>query len=241
MGYETRVLTELDVARWMTALMRAPTERDGFMPWIQSELHEFFPFKRLFIAHGELVAGEIRITHSMATGHDERYLQQLARTFELTQRTSLAWWLQNREPFYIDPAAPPAYTSAFEIREITEFGLENVAAHGVVSAKGTVGTYFAFAGTNPPLTTWHLEALRLLAPVMNELYLRIVAQELPHLDLNRLTPRQLTIVRAVADGADDKAISSALGITAKTVRNQLTAVYAKLGIHSRRQLIGLLR
>jgi DNA-binding NarL/FixJ family response regulator len=52
----------------------------------------------------------------------------------------------------------------------------------------------------------------------------------------RLTGRQREIVDAVLEGASNKEIASRLNISEQTVKNQLTTVYEKLGIHNRVQL-----
>ena len=43
------------------------------------------------------------------------------------------------------------------------------------------------------------------------------------------------------DGLSNKEIAQALFVSAKTVENQLGQCYLKLGIHSRRELPGVLR
>jgi DNA-binding CsgD family transcriptional regulator len=53
-----------------------------------------------------------------------------------------------------------------------------------------------------------------------------------------LTPRQSEIVRLAADGATNRAIAAALGISARTVGNHLAAAYAALGVRARWQLRG---
>jgi DNA-binding NarL/FixJ family response regulator len=59
-----------------------------------------------------------------------------------------------------------------------------------------------------------------------------MANQHPH----RLTARQREIVDAVLEGASNKEIASRLSISEQTVKNQLTTVYEKLGIHNRVQL-----
>jgi DNA-binding NarL/FixJ family response regulator len=59
--------------------------------------------------------------------------------------------------------------------------------------------------------------------------------------LDSLTCRQKDIVRQVAAGKDDKTVGRLLGISEKTVRNQLTAIYGQLGVCKRAQLMALLR
>jgi len=235
-------LTERDLQNWLRALTAQPRSHDGLMDWIKGPLRDFFPFTSLFLGHGEQVAGQIQVTHWLAHGHDDAYLHQLASTFDVAVRGSFAWWLANRQPFYIDPARPSSFVTPFELDEIRTFGLGCIAAHGIINARTNAGTYFSFAGIPTELSDWHLDALTLIAPVLNDLFLSYVAAQQKDVSglsgvLAALTPRQKDIVRLITSGLDDKAIARRLGIAEKTVRNQLTEVYSQLGVRKRAQLM----
>jgi pimeloyl-ACP methyl ester carboxylesterase/DNA-binding CsgD family transcriptional regulator len=53
----------------------------------------------------------------------------------------------------------------------------------------------------------------------------------------RLTPTETTILTLVAEGFDNRTIAARLGKSEKTVRNQLSAIFDKLGVHTRSQAI----
>lgn len=55
--------------------------------------------------------------------------------------------------------------------------------------------------------------------------------------IQSLTPRELQVLRALADGLDNKEIARRLGITVETERNYLSGVFSKLGVHSRLQAL----
>lgn len=233
---------EEDVRQWTSALLQLPERPDLMMDWVRGPLHAFFPFDRLYMCHGHMVAGEIKISHSIAHGHSQDYLLQLNRTFELSQRGSLAWWVQNRSPFLIDPDAPPSFATPYELLEIKEYSLKNVAAHGVLNIHANAGTYFSFAGLRTPLGPWHLGALKLIAPVLHDLFVRHVSTQSPtHERVQKLTTRQLDIVRLAANGLDNKSIGNSLGLSEKTVRNQMTEIFEVLETRSRTHLVALLK
>ena len=52
-----------------------------------------------------------------------------------------------------------------------------------------------------------------------------------------LTPAEAAILDLVAEGLDNRSIAERLGKSAKTVRNQLSVIFSKLGVHSRSQAI----
>lgn len=52
-----------------------------------------------------------------------------------------------------------------------------------------------------------------------------------------LTPAEAALLDLVAEGLDNRAIAERLGKSVKTVRNQLSVIFGKLGVHSRSQAI----
>lgn len=53
----------------------------------------------------------------------------------------------------------------------------------------------------------------------------------------RLTPRQLDVVRLLAEGVPARAISTRLGLTEPTVRNHIRAALVELGAHSQLEAV----
>ena len=155
-----------DLQNWLRAVTTQPRSHEGLMDWVNGPLKVFFPFTRVFLGHGEQVAGQIRITHWLAQGHEEASLRRIATPFDPQTRGSLKWWLSHRLPFYIDSGRPPAFATGFELDEIRAARLGRIAAHGVINAKANAGTYFSFAGIPDELSDWHLDALTLIAPVL---------------------------------------------------------------------------
>jgi pimeloyl-ACP methyl ester carboxylesterase/DNA-binding CsgD family transcriptional regulator len=56
-----------------------------------------------------------------------------------------------------------------------------------------------------------------------------------------LTPRELEVLKLVAQGASNEAIAEKLVLTPKTVRNHVSKIYSKLAVNSRAQAIVLAR
>lgn len=55
----------------------------------ENSLSPVVPFGQVILGQGEQVAGQIQLTHTLALGHDEAYLMQLAGTFDLALRGSM--------------------------------------------------------------------------------------------------------------------------------------------------------
>jgi DNA-binding NarL/FixJ family response regulator len=58
--------------------------------------------------------------------------------------------------------------------------------------------------------------------------------------LSFLTPRELEVLRAIANGRSTAGIASGLGISPATVRTHVTNLLAKLGLHSRVEAVSLI-
>jgi DNA-binding NarL/FixJ family response regulator len=64
------------------------------------------------------------------------------------------------------------------------------------------------------------------------------AQEAEERDaIARLTPRELEVLQALAEGHDSKAVADRLHITLRTQRNHVANILAKLGVHSQLQAL----
>ena len=51
-----------------------------------------------------------------------------------------------------------------------------------------------------------------------------------------LTPRQIEILCALLEGSSNREIAARLGVREKTIKNQLSVMYEKLGVQNRLQL-----
>jgi DNA-binding CsgD family transcriptional regulator len=229
-------LTDADFKAWTACLKRLPASPAGFEAWFTNSLREFLPFEAAFAGYGEVVAGNIRLSRVFMQGYSQAYMQQLALSFDVSQRTSIAWWLTHREPFCINPEAPQAWASPFEVQEIIDFGFERVSAHGVLDVLATRGSYFSFTGLKQLDPNWVKSALRLAVPTLHEQFIRYAA-ELPaqnaaasqHAALQKLgslSDREREVVLLAAQGLAAKDIAQRLGTAEKTVRNQLSRIYA---------------
>ena len=55
--------------------------------------------------------------------------------------------------------------------------------------------------------------------------------------LAELTARERQVLTYVARGANNEAIGAALGLATQTVRNYLSSIYEKLGLHTRAEVV----
>jgi len=232
-----------DILGCARLLDRAPSSDTELDAWVMGPLRDFVGCEKVLFAYGEIVGDQINLVDWRAWGHDPAYLRRLAESArDLKLHTSLAEWSIRRRPFLIDPEHPGPHVSAFERHKVQDHKLRNVVAHGVLNARRTSGTYFSFCDLREQPSAWHLDAVRLIVPALNDLFLGLVAaQRIPKLDLGGLTDAQRNVVGKLVDGRSNKEIARQLAISPKTVINHLTATYAKLGVSGRAELLARMR
>ena len=208
------------------------------LAWVEGPLRRFFSFEHLIIGYSELVAERLEMKRRLTVGYDLSRVMQFDSTKDFKERNCVTWWLRKRRPLVIDPDAPPPFACPKEIDRIRHFGLGWIAIHAVIDPIAKAGTYIAFSGLSTAAAR-SSEALEVMAPVLHSLNLATLEQPAPKDGLAALSPRQREIASQAIAGRDDKTIAAALGISEHTVGNHLRAIYARLGVRKRSQLLML--
>lgn len=127
-------------------------------------------------------------------------------------------------------------------RRFTQFGLVNLAAHGLIDRQQRQMSYFNFCDTPTRLNEHHAFLLEILVPPLHAALLRVI-QEAPPLGIEpnasspSLTERELQLLDQLTQGRDQRGIADAMGISEHTVRNHLRSLYMKLGVNKATQAI----
>jgi len=241
---------EADFQAWTDALRERPqgrvTEAD-VLAWVEGPLRRFLPFQKFIGVYGNLSGGRIHMLSMLSSGHDPAFLAGLESSFDLKMRGCFEWWMSNRKPFVVDMAGEVdeggarRFVTRRSLEEIERFSLGVIAAHGVVDPIMLAGTYFSFSGVSAARPRRTLTALELIVPVLHMLYLQTKQVAKSAVDLTVLTDRQRVLVDLARNGLSDKEIAAQLSISDHTVGNHFRAIYARLGIGKRSQLIALLK
>lgn len=240
----------LNLDTWNDALRSLPvaavTESD-LLAWVEGPLRQFFPFDKFLGVYGKISGGRIQMLSLVSRGHTPQFLATLENRFDQNVRGCIAWWVSNQRPFILDQSGAldeegtRICASERELDEVERFSLGIVAAHGVIDPFANAGTYFSFSGVAKSQPAQTMSALKLIAPALHALFLRTKRTENSSIDLTVLTKRQKELVDLALLGLPDKAIASRLAISDNTVGSHFRAIYAKLGIGKRSQLIALLK
>jgi len=241
---------DLGLQAWIDALRALPaasvTEAD-VVAWSEGPLRKFFPFEKFLGAYGNLSGGRIQMRSLVSSGHAPDFLAGLESKFDLKSRGCFAWWVSNRKAFILDrdgaldEAGVAITATRLELEEIDRFALGVVAAHGVIDPFANAGTYLSFSGVPRTWPKRTLAALDLIAPVLHMLFLRTKQAAESPIDLTALTDRQREMVDLAVTGLSDKEIARRLAISDHTVGNHFRAIYERLGVSKRSQLIALLK
>ena len=241
---------DLNLDAWIGALRELPTApvtEGAVVAWVEGPLRKFFPFEKFLGAYGNLSGGRIQMRSLVSSGHAAEFLAGLEGRFDLKSRGCFAWWVANRKAFILDKtgaldeAGVPILATRRELEEIERFSLGVVAAHGVIDPFVNAGTYLSFSGVPRTKPKHTLAALDLIAPVLHTLFLMTKQAAQSAVDLTVLTDRQRELVDLALTGLSDKAIARRLAISDNTVGNHFRAIYERLGVTKRSQLIALLR
>jgi DNA-binding CsgD family transcriptional regulator len=241
---------DLNLDAWIGALRvlpAAPVSENDVLGWVEGPLREFFPFERFLGAYGNLSGDRIQMRSLVSSGHSPEFLTGLEERFDLKSRGCFAWWVSNRKAFILDKtgaldeAGVAITASRRELEEIDRFSLGVVAAHGVIDPFVNAGTYLSFSGVPRAQPKRTLATLALIAPVLHTLFLLTKQAEKSVIDLTALTTRQRELVDLALTGVSDKAIARRLAISDHTVGNHFRAIYERLGVSKRSQLIALLK
>jgi DNA-binding CsgD family transcriptional regulator len=241
---------DIDAGAWLRALREIPggnvTEAD-FLAWLDGPLRRFFPFEKFFGAYGYVSGGRAHMRSAISSGHGPEFMASRAPAIDVKARPCIAWWLAHRRGMVLDKtvatdsAGARIALSEIEIDDLTRYGLGALAQTGVIDPFANTGVHLGFSGVPKKRLEQTLAALELITPVVYALYFQTRAVAPAVLRLNSLTDRQRDLVDLAALGLSDKAIASRLGISENTVGNHLRAIYAKLNISKRSQLVALVK
>jgi DNA-binding CsgD family transcriptional regulator len=240
----------LDLCGWSEALYELPTgdlTESDFRAWLEGPLRQFFPFKRFFGAYGSLGGHRVQMQTLFTSGHGPEFVASRPWTFDLKLRGCLAWLVSTRRAVLldttgaIDAAGMRVSPTERDLDDLERFSLGSLASHGIIDPFTKTGTYLGFSGVPTAQPKQLLASLELISPVVHTLYLQTKPFSISAAEVTSLTNRQRDLADLAALGLSDKEIGSRLGISDHTVGNHFRAIYARLGISKRSQLIAFVK
>lgn len=124
------------------------------------------------------------------------------------------------------------------IEEAKSFGLANGVTGGVFESKRNIGSFFSFAGGTVRDHQRYAEVLEYLTHYLHPILIKTIASP-PPTSRNNLSPRELSVLSWMKDGKTNWEISRILGISERTVRFHVEAIFTKLDVTSRTQAVAM--
>ncbi len=210
----------------------------GHVPFDRAAFHAFSP--RVPLETGVFVELDVAaLGRSVATW--DALAVELGRMRDLANTSLVAW---DRDAF---PPQSEARSRFLELVGVPLRVRSMLMVHLVV--RGMVhGAVALFGKHEDAFDAGHVAVLRAVAPTLalGDALLSIEAST-PRAPLptrlvctdGRLTPRQREIVEHVAMGHTNAAIAAAMGVSPNTLRNQLAAIFGRVGASNRADLVRL--
>jgi len=206
---------------------------------VETQVRFLLPHQGALLVVGRRWQNQLRITHVVSVGYPEAALRNALGVESLSERKAFQTWLSNGRPLVLDLPADAGQMSACEAREICEFQLGRIAAHGLLDPAREMGSYMSYAGVEP---TWPktrvTKALQFItAPLHMALMQALTDEEDRDAKQPTLSPTELQLVRWLAQGLTNADMAHLRQRSVNTIRNQLSALFSKLNASNRTEAL----
>lgn len=210
-----------------------------FVAWTRAHL-------RCVLPHGALICGVGRIEGRgalpLAVLTDDfpgDYLVAIRGPDGQYHTPTMQRWLASGEPQLFEADAPAAGTDPEWLRLFLDSDLRNIAAHGVFDVARGYASYFSLHRIPGRLGESHRRALRLIVPHMHVALLAVLqrAAQCDGSPAPRLGAREREVLHWMREGKTNAEIALILGLSFKTVKNQVQSILVKLRVNNRAQAV----
>lgn len=216
---------------------------DQFTTWTRGPLQELLPHGMSACGVAEIGPNNIVIRKAVTDGWPQAY-------FEVLQTPEGGFYSPIMARWNADPSKPQLYEPGGD-NEIThqrwreafhDFGLRNIAAHGVHDVAGSLTSYFNFSAAPDPLTDRTAGLIEILTPHMHLALTRVLADVQPFTanadePAIHLTARERDVLHWMVEGKTNWEIAQIAGRSEHTIKHQVEHVLVKLGATNRAQAV----
>lgn len=202
----------------------------------QDELRAFLPHRALICGFGHINPHTVSGFRILSVDFPMDYLASIKQDDGSLFSPLMERWIGSDAPVLFDPDQASEVPADW-LAGMREFGLGNIVAHGVRDLHGNAASYFNFCGVPGPLTPRHAQRIKLVTPHLHTALARVLARKEKAGSNLAFTPRETEILSWLYLGKTNWEIGQILGITEKTVKNNLYAVYQKLNVGNRTQAL----
>jgi DNA-binding NarL/FixJ family response regulator len=127
------------------------------------------------------------------------------------------------------------------VQTAASFGLSHGVTVGAVDPSCKVSSFFAFAGGDPAEHARYVKFLDYLGQHLHLALIRSSSKISCSTDkcVNKLSPKEVTIVNWMKDGKTNWEIAQITGSTERTIRFHVESIFSKLNVTSRTQAVAV--
>lgn len=228
-------------ARFVHQSQEVKTTND-FICMINTAVHPILPHEMFLAGIGYVRRQEVIVQDAIGINYPRLYLDKLVRR-PVPAGPILSSWLRTGEPQFFDVDAPPFAVADQWLAACRRNGLRNIASHGVRDLSGATASYFTFARLHSSAAVSGREILETVIPVLHQALTRVWRNRCPSGSVRgsprglHLTEKERLILALLVDGRTNLEIAHAMARSRHTVRNQVSALFAKLGVTNRARAV----
>lgn len=213
---------------------------EAFQKYIREFVRPLLPHTMSLACVGGIVNGKAVLEMAIAWNYPDALFNKVHEIVNIADRSLLARWYMERKPQLIELGRNDHLLSAMEREEMETFNFDNFAAHGVIDVDGKRGSYISLAGVSGELGPHQEFLLELMVPHIHQSLVRILRQQRNGQTFSNaqlLTPKELVVLRWLAEGKSNPEIAALLNRSVSTIRNQVHSILGKLGASSRAEAL----
>lgn len=217
---------------------------NDFERWSSGPLQTLFPHAMMICGLAEIRPQAINIRKFIVHAWPLAYLDALKQPDGSFYSPIMNRWNERHAPQLYRPEDDLGRASAQHARwreVFHDYGLRNIASHGVHDVAGSVTSYFNFSSLPGKLDARTTGLLELLTPHMH-LALTRALSNVPLLatcegDLPSLTVREHDVLHWMLEGKTNWEIAQISGRSEHTIKHQVERILTKLGASNRAQAV----
>ena len=226
------------------SLLDVETPSD-FVRWSTEPLQDLLPHAMMICGVAEIKPKQINIRKVIVRDWSLEYLEANKQRDGSFYSPIMARWNERHAPQLYRPDSDDVTTAEHRRwREVfQDYGLKNIAAHGVHDVAGSVTSYFNFSGLPIRLDAHVAGVLELLTPHMHLALTRALSNvpirsaDDAEVAAIALTPREYDVLHWMLEGKTNWEIAQISGRSEHTIKHQVERILVKLDASNRAQAV----
>ena len=211
-------------------------DEEEFIAICRFELRAFLPHRGFICGFGRINPHTISGYQVVSVDFPIDYLEALKQHDGSLFSPLMERWIGSDTPVLFDPDRANGVPDDW-LDLVREHALGNILAHGMRDLQSNASSYFNFCGVPGPLLPQHAQLIKLVTPHLHTALAHVMTTKEKTSQHPLLTPRETDILSWLYLGKTNWEIGQIIGISEKTVKNNLYVIYQKLNVANRTQAL----